>query len=292
MIEDRSAVAMLPTVANLIGHRGDNEGGKILSSEKPLAHSIYSAIQDNPEYNNYDDVPEGSIAIIPLKGTLLKYGTWCSYGTEEIADLMLQAVNCNKISGIQLDIDSGGGEVAAIAPVLNAITEAKKKNKPCIASVDLCASAAYYIACHCDSIIANNNISAEIGSIGVMVQFSDFSEYYKKNGIEIHTIYSDYSKDKNQPYELAKKGKYEKIKEEMLNPVALEFQNAVKKARGEKLDSEVPGILSGKMFYAQEAQEIGLIDTVGDYNTAALLINQELKLKKSKECDAVINEFI
>ena len=35
---------------------------------------------------DYLQAPANSTAIIPLHGSMLKYGTYCSYGTTEIAD--------------------------------------------------------------------------------------------------------------------------------------------------------------------------------------------------------------
>ena len=38
--------------------------------------------------NSFSDAPQGSTAIIPVHGTMLKYGTYCSYGTTEYAALI------------------------------------------------------------------------------------------------------------------------------------------------------------------------------------------------------------
>ena len=160
---------------------------------------------------DYLQAPANSTAIIPLHGSMLKYGTYCSYGTTEIADMIDMAVESPKISGLILDIDSGGGSVDAIAPLVCSIQNARKKQKCVIAYADLCASAAYYVACYCNEIIASNNISSEFGSIGVMMSFMDYEKYYESNGVKQHTIYSDLSNYKNEPFELARKGEYEKM---------------------------------------------------------------------------------
>ena len=154
------------------------------------------------------------------------------------------------------------GAVDAIAPMLDAIAYSRQKGKPVVASCDLCASAAYYVACHCDEVVADNAISAEFGSIGVMMQFPDYAKYYEQKGIKIHTIYSDLSDWKNAPFEAARKGDYKAIRQEMLNPLARQFQEAVKSHRKD-LKQEVEGILNGRVFYARQALEHGLIDEVG-----------------------------
>jgi protease-4 len=239
-------------------------------------------------YNKFDDAPEGSIALVPMKGVMIKYGTMCEYGTEEIASAMLQAASSPKIDGIVLDIDSGGGAVDAIAPLIEAISKIQKTlNKPVVASADLCASAAYYVACHCDRIVANNNLSSEFGSIGVMMSFRDMQPYYEKLGVKFHKIYAPESNYKNLPLEKALNGEYDMIKEEELSPLAINFQNAVKEKRGSKLKMDVEGILNGRMFYAAngrdkslEAATVGLIDEVASLDKAIMLAKSYAEMRK------------
>ena len=234
---------------------------------------------------SFSDAPKDSTAIIPIHGTLLKYGTYCSYGTTEIADLLYQASDSSNISSVILDIDSGGGSVDAIAPVVDAIRYAQSKGKKVVAYCDMCASAAYYIASYCDEIIASNSISSEFGSIGVMMSFPDYAKYYEKEGVKIHVIYSNFSDYKNAPVEAARKGEYDLIKEEELDPIAREFQANVQKNRGDKLNLDTKGLLKGRMFYAKDAIRVGLADSIGTMDFA---INRAKELEK----DACINEYI
>ena len=223
--------------------------------------------------NSFAKAPKDSVAVIPLRGDMLKEGTMCSYGTEEIAAVIREAADARNITGIRLDIDSGGGAVDAIAPMLDAIAYSQSKGKPVGACCDLCASAAYYVACHCNFIMANNSISAEFGSIGVMIQFPDYAKYYEDKGIKIHTIYSNLSNYKNAPFEAARKGEYASIKEEQLDPLARKFQEAVKAQRPD-LDQKVDGILNGRMFYAQDALKHKLIDQIGTASDATALVRR------------------
>lgn len=234
---------------------------------------------------NQSELPENAVAIIPLHGAMLKYGTYCEYGTVEIADLIREAADNPKVAGILLDIDSGGGAVDAIAPILDALEYNRSLGKSSVAFCDLAASAAYYAALGCDEIIANNSISAEFGSIGVMMSFPDYAKYYENAGIKVHTIYSNLSDYKNAPFEAAKKGEYDKIKAEELDPLARKFQNAVKNKRGDKLKHDTEGLLSGRMFYQDDALEVGLIDHVGNLDFAVSRV-------RSKRIDATMFEYV
>ncbi len=257
---------------------------KTLSETKPFSLQI-GASKIEAKASAYDNVPEESTVQINLSGSMLKYGTWCSYGTMEIAAAMLEAGRHPRVGSIVLDIDSGGGAVDSIAPLTDTIASIRKMGKPVVASVDLCASAGYYVACHCNEVVSNNNISSEIGSIGVMMSFMDWTKCYEKDGAVKHTIYSNLSEWKNRPFELALQGKYDEIKSEELDPLARSFQAAVREQRGNKLKEETTGILQGRMFFAETAKEIGLIDHVGSTDFA-------IQRAREIRSNTMINQYI
>ena len=265
---------------------------KILSECEPLKISYRSA--EYPGISGStggagqpggDDGKKNLVAIIPLRGTMIKYGTMCSYGADEIAAAIDEAAANKKVTGIVLDIDSGGGAVDAVAPLVDAIRRAKAARKPVVACCDLCASAAYWTACECNEIMAANSISSEFGSIGVMMSFPDYAKYYEKEGIKIHTIYSNLSTYKNAPFEAAKLGKYDDIKTEELDPLARKFQANVRTKRAGKLNEEIEGILSGKVFYAEDALKHGLIDSIGTLDRAVDRVRE-------LAAEANINQYI
>lgn len=251
-------------IIDKILNRSFSGENSILSDNKPF---LFSIISTNGAIPVAEDIPEGipydTTAIFLIEGVMLKQGSLSHYGTTEIAAAIRKAVEHDRISSIVLRIDSGGGAIDSIAPLVDVIQLAKEKNKPIVASCDLCASAAYFVSTYCDEIHADNDISAEFGSIGVMMSFRDYEKYYKKEGITEHRIYSNLSEHKNQPLELAIQGKYDMIKTEMLDPLAVRFQKAVTENMP-RLNKEVEGILSGKTFYANAALENGMIHAIGD----------------------------
>lgn len=265
----REVESNLFLVNKLLEHGMDNQDARKLSDREPVPVMVYAADGRSAKLrNNYSEAPAGSTAIIPVHGTMLKYGTYCNYGTVEYAELIREAADFPNISSVLLDIDSGGGAVDGIAPLVDAILYARGKGKAVVAHADLCASAAYYVASYCNEIIAANCISSEFGSIGVMMSFPDYAKYYEAAGIKVHTIYSNLSDYKNAPFEAAKKGDYATIRDEELDPLARDFQANVKKNRGNCLKLETEGLLRGRMFYAESAQQVGLIDGIGTQDYA------------------------
>ncbi len=222
--------------------------------------------------SDLESIPKNSVAVFPVKGSMMKNGTLCSYGTEEIEAFMNQAAEHPNVVGAVLQIDSPGGEVASVAPMHRGIEAFKAKGKPVVSVCDACFSAAYYTAIKTDFILAENDISSQFGSIGVMCDFWDATPVFEKLGYVHHRIKPPESKEKNAPFEAALAGKYEQVISEELSPLAQKFQNDVKDARGSKLKAETPGILSGKIFMAKDAFAYGLIDGFGDLNRAVQLV--------------------
>jgi len=251
----------------------------ILSDDKPFSFSVISGGGGIPVTQEIpDNIPEDTTAIYLIEGTMLKYGSLSSYGTTEIAESIRQAALHKKISSIVLKFDSGGGSVDAIAPLVEVIQLAQSNGKPVIASCDLCASAAYFVASFCDEIHADNDISAEFGSIGVMMSFRDYQKYYEKEGITEHRVYSNLSQHKNEPLELALQGKYDMIKTEMLDPLAKKFQDTIIQNMS-GLNTKIEGILSGKTFYASDALANGMIHAIGDLDYS---ITRARKLRQKR----------
>lgn len=282
LIKPEIAFAMAPQVLDIIegkSTKGDRRNIRVDVIGDLIAGSTYRKsffFQDDEddeiqESNGsiYDDAPEGSVAFIPIRGSMMKYGSWCDYGTTEIAGMIRDAASHKNIAAIVLDIDSGGGGVDAVAPLVDAVRFTKEQGKAIVSSVDLCCSAAYWVASETDYIVADNNISAEIGSIGVMMSFGDMREYYESKGIKLHEIYSSLSSHKNLGYKEARDGKYEKITLEELDPLAASFQETIRKNRSGKLDESIEGIIEGKTFFSETALKIGLIDRIGSRSTAA-----------------------
>lgn len=221
---------------------------------------------------SYDKLPKGSVAAFGVSGSLLKHGTMCSYGTEEIAAQMMEAAYHKNISGALINIDSGGGAVNAIGPIAEAVKKFRAMGKPVLAHCDATYSAAYWLASEANHIMAQNDISAGFGSIGVMMSFADVKGHYESKGYKLHTVYAPESTEKNKGYELALEGKYDEIQLEELSPLAQRFHAAVKENRGSKLNLADDKILKGKTYSAQKSVANGLADSIGNSEAAVQML--------------------
>ncbi|HBZ67582.1 MAG TPA: signal peptide peptidase SppA [Bacteroidales bacterium] len=216
-----------------------------------------------------ENQPAGIIAMVPLHGSMLKYGTMCSYGTTEIAEYLRMALSDERVIGVLLDVDTPGGSVNSIPPLVDVLSH---RTKPVLAHVDSCASAGLFTSVFCDEIMANNDISARIGSVGVEMNFADMRPYWEAQKVVFHTIRPPESAEKNRVFELALEGKYEQITQEMLSPMARRFQQEVRShLPGLK---EEPGVLTGATFDATRSLELGLIHSIGNRRAAIARLSE------------------
>lgn len=219
---------------------------------------MYSDQPENLSYNPYDEYPNDTIAIIPLSGFMTKYGSWWRTGVDDLANLIRLADKSDKIIGTILLTDSPGGSTSSIFQLEDAM---RNRTKACVGLIEGSAnSGACYAVSFCDVIGAINPM-CEIGSIGVMARFMDYSKADEKYGIKTIEVYPPESKYKNLESREAIEGDTKRLIEEQLTPFAIHFQNIIKSNRP-NLDLSIEGIIEGKVFYARDAVKYNLVDKI------------------------------
>ena len=267
LMERQSAESYLPVVISYI--QGNNRIAE--RSEVPYLSARTGAeeITYSREMGSIDEfissTPEGSLLVIDISGAITKHNQACGpAGMATCASMLESAYRADNIRGIALKIDSGGGEGSAMRIMQDAIG---RRNKPVMAFIDdFAASAAYGIAAACDVVTANNEL-AQIGSIGVYLSIADYSAKLEREGIKLIEIYAPQSKDKNADVRGAIAGDKEAIAslEKTAGIFCESFINSVEKSRTEKLQKGRDVWGTGKVFFAGEALELGLIDSIDTF---------------------------
>lgn len=215
------------------------------------------------------EVPEGSIAVIYCVGVLMKYGSWYTWGADEIVYQLDYANNMQNVIATILVVDGPGGSVSALPPFMEF---AKRKKKPVIGWCDTSLSLHRAIPdVVCDVQMAQNDFCAKFGSIGVVASWRDFTKYYEDLGVKDHEVYADESEHKSEIHRLLKedeaKGK-QLMKDRDLSPMAVKFQNIVKAAHPNLIEEE--GVLTGRVFGADDAIRLNMINSKGSLQDAML----------------------
>lgn len=228
--------------------------------------------------SDFSGAQQGSIAVIPVDGPMMKNDNCGNAGTGTLAQWVNDAAANPNIIGIILSFDSPGGSVAG-TETFSAAISAAKNIKPVLsfANDGMICSAAYWAASHSTEIMAGSKTSV-IGSIGVYTSLVDYKAMYEKFGIKVEDIYSSLSANKNSDYRAWLEGNNQPTVDR-LDKIASQFHNAVKSQRGSKITSKSSDPYAGGTYLAQDAVDNGLIDSIGSFNDAMIRITQLAQIK-------------
>jgi ClpP class serine protease len=216
-------------------------------------------------HSTFESVQAGSKAIVNITGPIFKYDNWCDYGSLSYAALIERIDASGKFTEIIYNFDTPGGEAAGTQTLAESIRNCKLKTIG-IVQDGIAASAGYWMIAACDEIYVTTE-SSKVGSIGVYNQLYDYSNMEAAGRFpKVISVYSDHSEEKNSEYHQALEGNEKPMKENLLNPIAKDFIDAVKTYRGDKLNLSAGDPFKGKMFRAKEAIAIGLIDGIKSFD--------------------------
>jgi protease-4 len=201
---------------------------------------------------------------------MLKRGYWWSYGVDDIAAIIRLAYQSASISAVILKADTPGGSTDSLFLIQEVLSE---KTKPTYGYIDgMAASCGYIALSYCEKIYAINPM-AFAGSIGVYAVL--YIPNREKEWYTILEVYPDESEDKNLPEREAVKGKDALLKER-LSKLALYLRDVVKSNRPGVSDAT----LTGKLYYAEEAVTLGLIDGI---KTLQQAVDRLVKLTENRK---------
>lgn len=223
---------------------------------------------------------QGIITSEGVDGGLFGGGTT---GTGGVIEAFRRAEEDPAIKAIVIRLDSPGGTAAASQEVSRAVERVRKSGKKVVASMgDVAASGAYWIAADSDRIFANP--ATMTGSIGVLIETVQLTGLYGKLGITTETFKSGPHKDMGSesrpptPEERA-------IFQGMVDDIYQQFVDRV--AEGRDMDREEVLLLAdGRVFTGRQAQEVGLVDELGDFRDA---VRYAAKLADIKGEPEVVN---
>lgn len=186
---------------------------------------------------------------------------------DQIISALKKAFNDPKATAIVLRINSGGGSPVQSGYVYDEINRLKALHSKKVYAVimDIGASGAYYIASAADEIYADR--ASLVGSIGVTAASFGFVDAMHKLGVERRLYTSGEHKAFLDPFSPQNASETDFWKN-VLNTVHLQFIDAVKKGRGDRLQNN-PELFSGLIWSGEQALPLGLIDGLGSTSSLA-----------------------
>jgi protease-4 len=198
------------------------------------------------------------VAIVPIRGII---DTGASMQFDRFMD-MAQADKA--VKAVVIEIDSPGGTVTASDEIYNRIKAFKsKKSVPIVVSMgSLATSGGYYAACGADYVFAQPTTFT--GNIGVLMPRYNFSKLMEKYGVEETTIVSSGARFKNAGSSFRPESPEEKqYMQELADSAFTQFKNVVTAGRNSRLKANMEDVANGKVYTANNALNMGLIDQVG-----------------------------
>ena len=268
LISNERSAAYASILLSLIKGENFSEGDSAIARERNRSYVISGACDQKQRFGFSDtNIPEGSVAVIPIRSEILKYDQPCGpRGSQSILTDVKSADQNPNIKSILLVVDSPGGQVTGTDLLADAISNS---TTPVVAYIEgMAASAAYWIISGASKIIASSDLD-RIGSIGTMLMVEDLKPALEAQGVKFHEVYASLSVDKNKDFNQVLDGNYEAYQKNVLDVINNKFLSSIKTNRPAVEDST----LTGKIYFAPEAIALGLIDEIGSLDHAISLAN-------------------
>ncbi len=168
------------------------------------------------------------------------------------------------VKAVVVRIESPGGGVSPSQELYQEIRRTVREKPVVVSMGSVAASGGYYIACAAQKIYANPGTIT--GSIGVILQFTNFEELLRKIGFRMEVVKSGPYKDVGNPgREMTAEEKA--YLQEMVDNVHQQFVRDVARGRGMKVE-KVREVADGRIFTGEQAMELGLVDELGNLKDA------------------------
>ncbi|HXG35334.1 MAG TPA: signal peptide peptidase SppA [Dehalococcoidia bacterium] len=182
-----------------------------------------------------------------------------------------------RVKGVVVDVDSPGGS-AALSDHLHHAIKSLAGRKPVIAHVrNLGLSGGYLVACAAQKIVALP--TAMVGSIGVIISRPIIKDAMQRLGVQMYVSRMGEHKDMMQPWReptVVEERKLDSLRDEFYQW----FIDSVAQSRG--LDaSKVREMATGELFTAAKGVEMGLVDQLGDMDTALDMMTEIARVPRN-----------
>lgn len=243
---------------------------------------VYSSGEDD------EGREKARVRVIPIHGVLTKRGNFFSdvsgmQSMELIHRDVKAAMDDPTIDAIVLDIDSPGGTVNGTQELAQLVRQARAEKEVVAVANGQMASAAYWIGSAADEIFATAN-TTDVGSIGVVSMHSDFSARDEKEGIKrTYVATGKYKAAGNDAEPLGEDAKA--YIQSLMDGVHTAFVDSVAKARGVDVAEVRDKWADGKVFLADEAIQMGMIDGILSLDDAIKYAAQKAQTKKEGQME-------
>ncbi|WP_224746079.1 signal peptide peptidase SppA [Neiella litorisoli] len=243
-------------VGDIVGYDDDHHSFKQINFKSYLDLTRHDIVK--PPHQD-------QVGIVVAKGVIMNgYQPAGKIGGDSTARLLRQARYDDDIKAVVLRIDSPGGSAFASDVIREEIDELKKAGKPVVASMSSsAASGGYWIAAPADKIVASPaTITGSIGIFGMLTTFENSLAHIGVHADGVGTTpLAGFSPARplNESFERVIQKSIEHGYQQFLQLVASNRDMTVE---------QVDNVAQGRVWSGMRAKELGLVDELGDLNTA------------------------
>ena len=206
------------------------------------------------------------VAVLYAEGQILDSGNEGIVGSQVIKTI--NKIHRNEdVKAVVLRVNSPGGSANASEQIWHAVTTLQAKGLPVVVSMgDYAASGGYYISCSADYIYAEPTTLT--GSIGIFGTVPNFSKIREKVGLDIDEVSTN--KHSSLEANMIYKGMNAQEYALMQGMVERGYELFTSRcADGRKMTQEaIKMIGEGRVWLGKDAVEIGLVDELGNIDSA------------------------
>ena len=232
------------------------------------------------------------IAIIDIDGFIGSGSApwWMIGGTSvaEVKEKLERARWDRRVQAVVLRVNSPGGEVGASDIIYEELQRFRRETgKPVVACcMDVAASGGYYVACGTDRIVASP--TTVTGSVGVIMHLTNVEGLFGKIGLQSVTIKSGAKKDIGSPTRMMTAEERE-IMERLMQGMFKRFVGVMRTAHPAVTDADAAIIGDGRVFGADEALQLHMIDRIGYLRDA---IEEAASLARISAADVILYQKV
>jgi protease-4 len=255
----------------------------LIGCQTPKIRLFPSAADPLNEYTLAGE-EKGKVLVIPIRGTISdapkrQFIITRPSMVQEVVSQLRKAQKDPEVKALVLKINSPGGSVTASDILYNEIVAFKQKTKVKVVVVmmGVAASGGYYISLPADYILAHP--TSITGSVGVLFLRPDVVGLMDKIGIEVEVSKTGKNKDMGSPFRQATAEERQIIKD-MSDQLGKRFLDRIAEHR--KIDPQrMKEISSARIFLAEDALKLGMVDRVGYIGEAVNLAKKLAELPEN-----------
>src|SRR5580693_3883395 len=198
------------------------------------------------------------IGVVDLDGVILS--------PQPVVGQLKKFADDSSIKAIIIHVNSPGGGVAASEEIYREVKRirSEKKKRVVVSIESVGASGAYYVASASNKIYADQG--SIVGSIGVIAEWVNYGDLLKWAKLKSVVIKTGEFKDTGNPTRDLTPAE-QAYMQSLIDNMFGQFIQAVADGRGMKYD-DVKAIANGKVWTGEQAKDMKLIDSVGDFEAA------------------------